>query len=164
MVCRPLPLPPPQTTLSGASLTPSQSTVATQQQTPATVIFIVFDRAPTSVAGTSPSTTAEGVRAVFSSRLSPLPAGAPLLTRACAAAACLAATDKYRICPANQSLTEECFARPEHQLEFATNYSIIKFATGDRQIKNTIVRAGGGIGWMMNPMCALTPHILERAR
>ena len=55
-------------------------------------------------------------------------------------------TDKYRICPANQRLTESCFAMPEHQLEFADEVSIVKFATGDRRIKKTIVKEGEKLG------------------
>jgi hypothetical protein len=53
--------------------------------------------------------------------------------------------DKYRICPRNE-LSEECFAKPEHQLEFVSDTSVVKFKTGDRRIPNTIVQEGGGIG------------------
>ena len=35
---------------------------------------------------------------------------------------------------------------PEHQLEFADEVSIVKFAEGDRRIKKTIVKEGGGVG------------------
>ena len=59
--------------------------------------------------------------------------------------------DKYRICPKND-LSEECFARPEHQLEFVSDTSVIKFKSGDQRIPNTIVKEGGGIGWMLNPI------------
>lgn len=59
---------------------------------------------------------------------------------------------KYRICPANATLSEECFAMPEHQLEFASDTHVVKFKTGDQRIANTIVKEGGGIGWMLNPI------------
>ena len=49
-------------------------------------------------------------------------------------------------------LSEECFQKPEHQLEFASNEHVVKFKSGDRRIPNTIVREGGGIGWMVNPI------------
>lgn len=64
----------------------------------------------------------------------------------------LACADKYRICPANQPTTEACFAAPEHQLEFSTEYSVMKFAQGDRRIQSTLVMEGGGVGWKMNPI------------
>merc|ERR1712166_1609291 len=59
---------------------------------------------------------------------------------------------KYRVCPASEPLSEECFARPEHQLEFVSNTSVVKFKSGDRRIPNTVIREGGGIGWMLNPI------------
>lgn len=59
---------------------------------------------------------------------------------------------KYRLCPKTERLTEECFQRPEHQLEFATDFHLIKFSAGERRIRNTIVREGGGVGWALNPI------------
>eukprot|EP01052_Picozoa_sp_SAG31_P039461 SAG31_NODE_5479_length_2515_cov_5.563328_2_plen_196_part_00 len=59
---------------------------------------------------------------------------------------------KYRICPSNEALTEECFAKPEHQLEFISDTTVIKFKTGDKRIPNIKVKEGGGIGWMLNPI------------
>ena len=90
---------------------------------------------------------AAGVRATRAlASLVPLGSAAQLTRGRCRG------TDKYRICPANQRLTESCFAMPEHQLEFADEVSIVKFATGDRRIKKTIVKEGGGVGWAMNPI------------
>ena len=59
---------------------------------------------------------------------------------------------KYRLCPRTEQLTEACFQRPEHQLEFASEESVVLFASGARRIKNTVVREGGGLGWMLNPI------------
>jgi len=59
---------------------------------------------------------------------------------------------KYRLCPSNQTLSEECFAKPEHQLEFASTEHVVLFKDGPRSIANTIVKEGGGKGWMLNPI------------
>ena len=57
------------------------------------------------------------------------------------------------MCPKGEALTEECFQRPQHQLEFATDRHIVRFAHGgDKSIPNTVVRHGGGKGWMLNPI------------
>ena len=37
---------------------------------------------------------------------------------------------KYRICPRTEQLTEECFQRPEHQLEFASDEHVFLFPDG----------------------------------
>ena len=58
---------------------------------------------------------------------------------------CRVVADKYRICPRNE-LSEECFAKPEHQLEFVSDTSVLKFKTGDQRIPNIMVKEGGGIG------------------
>lgn len=58
---------------------------------------------------------------------------------------------KYRICPRGE-LSEECFAKPEHQLNFTSDTHVVKFSHGDQRIKNTMVTEGGGIGWMLNPI------------
>ena len=57
------------------------------------------------------------------------------------------------ICPKTEQLTEACFQKPEHQLEFASDYHIVNFASGPQRINNTVVREGeGGLGWMLNPI------------
>lgn len=33
-----------------------------------------------------------------------------------------------------------------------SNTTVIKFKSGDRRIPNTLVREGGGVGWMLNPI------------
>ena len=59
---------------------------------------------------------------------------------------------RYRICPRTEQLTEACFQKPEHQLEFAETEHVVAFKDGDRRIPNTVVREGGGLGWMLNPI------------
>lgn len=59
---------------------------------------------------------------------------------------------KYRICPKSEQLTEACFQLPEHQLEFAADHHVVLFENGPQKISNTIVREGGGLGWMLNPI------------
>jgi hypothetical protein len=59
---------------------------------------------------------------------------------------------KYRLCPKNEPLTEECFQKPEHQLEFASEEHVVHFKTGPKKIPNTIVKEGGGVGWMLSPI------------
>ena len=57
------------------------------------------------------------------------------------------------ICPKTEQLTEACFQKPEDQLEFASDYHIVNFASGPQRINNTVVREGeGGLGWMLNPI------------
>ena len=58
----------------------------------------------------------------------------------------------YRLCPANESLTEACFDRLP--LEFATpKKHTLRFADPslDRDINATLVTEGGGQGWMVYP-------------
>merc|ERR1712086_30320 len=58
----------------------------------------------------------------------------------------------FRLCPANESLTEECFNRVP--LEFATpDKHTLRFADSklDREINATLVTEGGGKGWMVWP-------------
>lgn len=58
---------------------------------------------------------------------------------------------RFRLCPANETLTEECFQR--HELDFVGDMHTVRFRNGTgTQIPNTIVRGGGGVGWMMNPI------------
>jgi hypothetical protein len=59
---------------------------------------------------------------------------------------------KYRICPKSEQLTEACFQRPEHQIEFASDEHVVQFSTGPKSIPNTIVKEGGGLGWMRSPI------------
>jgi len=61
---------------------------------------------------------------------------------------------KYRLCPKNMQLSEACFQRPEHQLEFASDEHVVLFEEpeGAKRIPNTVVQEGGGLGWMLNPI------------
>jgi len=59
---------------------------------------------------------------------------------------------KYRICPKTEQLTEECFQRPEHGLEFAEEEHVVMFKDGPKRIPATVVKEGGGIGWARNPI------------
>ena len=59
---------------------------------------------------------------------------------------------RYRLCPRTEDLTEACFQKDEHQLDFASDEHVVLFADGPKRIKNTIVADGGGTGWMMNPI------------
>eukprot|EP00037_Helgoeca_nana_P010731 m.94655 g.94655 ORF g.94655 m.94655 type:complete len:351 (-) comp20381_c0_seq1:152-1204(-) len=59
---------------------------------------------------------------------------------------------KFRICPKSETLNEECFQKPEHQLEFASTEHIVLLKEGPQAISNTIVQHGGGVGWMLNPI------------
>lgn len=59
---------------------------------------------------------------------------------------------RFRICPKSELLTEACFQKPEHQIEFASTEHIVQFKTGAKAIPNTIVQHGGGVGWMRNPI------------
>jgi len=57
----------------------------------------------------------------------------------------------YRLCPASESLTEECFKRTP--LEWATSTHVLRFsdASKDLEINATDVKYGGGIGWRRMP-------------
>ena len=58
----------------------------------------------------------------------------------------------YRLCPANETITEECFNRMP--LEFATpEKHMLRFKDPslDREVKATLVTEGGGTGWMVYP-------------
>lgn len=58
----------------------------------------------------------------------------------------------YRLCPANETLTEACFN--QHPLEFATpEQHMLRFRNSslDREISATLVTEGGGKGWMVYP-------------
>lgn len=58
----------------------------------------------------------------------------------------------YRLCPANETLTEACFDRLP--LTFATpEKHTLRFAdpTKDREVSATLVTEGGGKGWMVYP-------------
>ena len=60
---------------------------------------------------------------------------------------------KYRVCPRASQLTEACFQRPEHALEFASTEHVVLFADGARRVPNRVVAEGlGGLGWMVNPI------------
>ena len=59
---------------------------------------------------------------------------------------------QYRLCPASEPLTEACFQA--HSLTFANTNHTLRFgnASEDRQVPARVVREGGGIGWMRNPL------------
>merc|ERR1719231_2002954 len=70
---------------------------------------------------------------------------------------------QYRLCPADQPLTEACFqARP---LPFASTEHTLRFAdpSKDRQIPATVVLEGGGQGWMRNPIPYITNYACDYA-
>lgn len=57
----------------------------------------------------------------------------------------------YRLCPASEPLTEECFQA--HPLEWASKTHTVVFKTGETRVINaTVVEEGGGKGWMVNPL------------
>jgi len=56
----------------------------------------------------------------------------------------------YRLCPATSKLTEECFQA--NQLEFASDEHVVLFANGSKSIPATVVKSGGGKGWMVSPV------------
>jgi len=57
----------------------------------------------------------------------------------------------YRLCPADQPLTEACFQKTS--LKWATASHVLRFANAsqDMEINATDVKRGGGIGWRLNP-------------
>lgn len=56
----------------------------------------------------------------------------------------------YRLCPRSEPLTEECFQN--NLLEFASTEHLVLFKSGAKAIPNTIVKSGGGKGWMLSPI------------
>ena len=58
---------------------------------------------------------------------------------------------RYRLCPASEPLTEACFQKSP--LEFAhPDYHTILLKDHSTRINATLVREGGGQGWMVNPI------------
>jgi len=57
----------------------------------------------------------------------------------------------FRLCPATEALTEECFQRMP--LKWATSTHVLRFGNSSRdmEINATDVTRGGGIGWRVNP-------------
>lgn len=57
----------------------------------------------------------------------------------------------YRLCPATEELTEECFQKTP--LQWGTKTHILRFSnsSNDMEINATDVTSGGGIGWRVNP-------------
>jgi len=57
----------------------------------------------------------------------------------------------FRLCPANEPLTEECFQKTP--LKFASEKSVLRFAdpSKDKVIDAITVQHGGGIGWRLVP-------------
>jgi len=58
---------------------------------------------------------------------------------------------QFRLCPASEALTEACFQA--HPLAFARETHTIRFANASRdvEIAATVVKSGGGKGWMKWP-------------
>jgi hypothetical protein len=58
----------------------------------------------------------------------------------------------YRLCPANETLSEDCFNRIPLEFAFPTKHTL-RFAEPklDREINATLVTEGGGKGWMIYP-------------
>jgi hypothetical protein len=69
---------------------------------------------------------------------------------------------QYRLCPASRPLTEECFqANP---LDFArpdTHFIVFANSSLNREIPATLVRHGGGKGWMKNPLSYVTNNTCD---
>lgn len=63
---------------------------------------------------------------------------------------------QFRLCPANEPLTEACFQRMP--LEFASDKHILRFndSSKDFTINATVVTEGGGRGWMKYPIPEIT--------
>jgi len=58
---------------------------------------------------------------------------------------------RYRLCPADQELTEACFAATP--LDFVGTMHTVRYHDNSTiVIPNNIVKEGGGVGWMMNPI------------
>jgi len=57
----------------------------------------------------------------------------------------------YRLCHADQKLTEECFQRTELKWATSTHFLRMKNSSHDMQINAKEVTKGGGIGWRLNP-------------
>eukprot|EP01043_Picozoa_sp_COSAG02_P049757 COSAG02_NODE_5031_length_4712_cov_3.859961_3_plen_270_part_00 len=58
----------------------------------------------------------------------------------------------FRLCPANETLSEECFNRIKLEFAFPDKHTL-RFADEklDRDVKATVVTEGGGQGWMVYP-------------
>lgn len=64
---------------------------------------------------------------------------------------------QFRLCPANEPLTEECFQK--HPLEFANpTQHMLRYSdpSKDHAINATLVTEGGGVGWMLHPLPYVT--------
>jgi len=63
---------------------------------------------------------------------------------------------QFRLCPAGEPLTEECFQKMP--LQFASETHMIRFrdSSKDFSIGATVVKEGGGKGWMRYPVPELT--------
>jgi hypothetical protein len=59
---------------------------------------------------------------------------------------------QYRLCPSSEPLTEECFQKTP--LQFAKESHTVRFSdpSKDFEIPATIVKEGGGVGWMVHPL------------
>ena len=58
---------------------------------------------------------------------------------------------RYRLCPAHEELTEACFQQTP--LDFVgTTHTIRYHDNTTKAIGNNVVKEGGGVGWMMNPI------------
>lgn len=69
---------------------------------------------------------------------------------------------QYRLCPASEPLTEACFQKMP--LEFATpDKHMVVYANSsmNHEINATLVREGGGIGWMRHPIPRITSEACD---
>jgi len=66
---------------------------------------------------------------------------------------------QYRLCPADQPLTEECFSKTPLALAQPYQHTVIMPGVNqDYNIPATVVEEGGGIGWVIHPMGAADAH------
>eukprot|EP00041_Stephanoeca_diplocostata_P007815 m.112842 g.112842 ORF g.112842 m.112842 type:complete len:390 (-) comp17044_c0_seq1:271-1440(-) len=68
---------------------------------------------------------------------------------------------QYRLCPAESPLTEECFQNTP--VKFATETHMIRFQNTslDREIPAVLVKEGGGVGWMRQPIPYFTTNACD---
>ena len=66
----------------------------------------------------------------------------------------------YRLCPATENLTEECFARTPLEFAAPTVRAVFNDSSLDRDLPAVLITEGGGKGWMRNPL----PYITDLVR
>jgi len=58
----------------------------------------------------------------------------------------------YRLCPANETISEACFNRLPLEFAFPDKHTLrFKDPRNDREVNATLVTEGGGKGWMIYP-------------